>query len=169
MKVLDTRRSVREYNGIDIPDKDIKKILKAAMTSPSARNQQPWEFLVVKDKEKKDKIASLVPAMRMASSASFLIIFLTNKNKLTAPLYYQQDLASSVTYAMLEARALKIGSVWCGVAPVEERMRTVREVFNLNDENIEPFALVCFGYPKNDDAFHTVKRYDKKKVHFEEL
>lgn len=169
MKVLDTRRSVREYNGVEVLDKDIKKILKAAMTSPSARNQQPWEFLVVKDQEKKDTIANLVPPMRMASGASFLIVFLTNKSKLTAPLYYQQDLASSVTYAMLEARALNIGSVWCGVAPVPERMKNVRDVFNIHDENLEPFALVCFGYPKDDDAFHTVKRYDKKKIHFEEL
>ena len=76
MKVIDTRRSVREYSDKVVSDKDIKKILEAAMQAPSARNQQPWEFLVVKDQEKKEKLASLVPAMRMASGASFLIIFL---------------------------------------------------------------------------------------------
>lgn len=169
MKIIDTRRSVREYSGKEVSDKDITKILKAAMQAPSARNQQPWEFLVVKDQEKKAKIASLVPAMRMAEGASFLIIFLTRTTRLTAPMYYSQDLGSSVTCAMLEARSLGIGSVWCGVSPVKERMETVRDVFGINDETIEPFSLVCFGYPKTDDAFKKVKRYDKKRVHFEVL
>ncbi len=169
MKIIDTRRSVREYSDKEVSDKDITKILKAAMQAPSARNQQPWEFLVVKDQEKKAKIASLVPAMRMAESASFLIIFLTRTSRLTAPMYYLEDMGSSVTCAMLEARSLGIGSVWCGVSPVKERMETVRSVFDINDETIEPFALVCFGYPKSEDAFKKVKRYDKKRVHFEVL
>ena len=169
MKILDTRRSVREYSDKKVEDKDIKKILHAAMLAHSDRNQQQWEFLVVKSEEKKAKIASLVPSMRMAKDASFLIVFLTNKEKLTAPLYYEQDLASSINYAMLEARAHNIGSVWCGVAPIPEKIKTVREVFNIIDKKLEPFALVCFGYPKTEDAFYKAKRYNKKKVHFEEL
>ena len=169
MKIIDTRRSVREFTNQEVSDKAIKKILDAAMMAPSARNQQPWEFLVVKDQEKKDKIASLVPSMRMASGASFLVIFLTNKEKLTAPLYYQQDLASATTIAMLEARSLGIGSVWCGVSPVPEKMKVVREVFNISNDMIEPFSLVCFGYPKNSDAFFKAKRINKKLIHFEEL
>ena len=167
MKVIDTRRSVREYSDKEVSDKDIKKILEAAMQAPSARNQQPWEFLVVKDKEKKNKLASLVPAMRMASGASFLIIFLANKDRLTAPLYYEQDMASATTIAMLEARSLGIGSVWCGGAPNPDRVKTIKEVFNIKDENIEPFSVVCFGYPKAEDAFKKAKRFDKKRIHNE--
>lgn len=169
MKVIDTRRSVREYNDKEVSEKEIKKILDAAMQAPSARNGQPWEFLVVKDKEKKERIASLVPSMRMASSASFLIIFLINKERLIAPLYAEQDLASSVTTAMLEARSLGIGSVWCGVTPVPEKMKNVSEVFEINDDRYQPFALVCFGYPKNVDVFVKAKRYDKKRIHQEVL
>ncbi len=169
MKILDTRRSVREYSGKLVEDKDILKIVKAAMQAPSARNQQPWEYLVIQSEEKKEEIASLVPAMRMARDASFLIIFLTRKDKLTAPAYYLEDMGSTVTYAMLEARSLGIGSVWCGVAPVPERMENVRKVFNINDEKYEPFALVCFGYPKDEKVFTKAKRYDKKRVHYEEL
>lgn len=167
MKVIDTRRSVREYSDKVVSDKDIKKILEAAMQSPSARNQQPWEFLVVKDQEKKEKLASLVPAMRMASSASFLIIFLANKERVTAPLYYEQDLASATTIAMLEARSLGIGSVWCGGAPNMDRVKIINDVFDIKDEKYEPFSVVCFGYPKADDAFKKAKRYDKKRIHFE--
>lgn len=167
MKFIDTRRSVREYSEKVVSDKDIKKILDAAMQAPSARNQQPWEFLVVKDQEKKEKIASMVPAMRMASGASFLIVFLTNKERITAPLYYLQDMASTTTIAMLEARSLGIGSVWCGGAPNKDRVKIIKDVFDIKDDNLEPFSLVCFGYPKDEEIFKKAKRFDKKRIHNE--
>ena len=169
MKVIDTRRSVREYSDKVVSDKDIKKILDAAMQAPSARNQQPWEYLVIKDEQKKEKLASLVPAMRMAKEASFLIIFLANKTRITAPLYYEQDMASTTTIAMLEARSLGIGSVWCGGYPNMDRVNILREVFDIKDENYEPFSVVCFGYPKTDEVFKKAKRFDKARIHNEVL
>ena len=49
---LKTRRSVRMYDTTKkIPHEDIEKILEAASYSPSAHNKQPWEFLVIEDKE----------------------------------------------------------------------------------------------------------------------
>ena len=167
MKYIDTRRSVREYSDQVVSDKDIKKILAAAMQAPSARNQQPCEFLVVKDKKKKAELADTIPSMRMASGAEFLIIFLSNKEKLTSTLYYQQDMAAATTLAMVEARSLGIGSVWCGGAPNDDRVNIIKKIFDIKDENIEPFSVVCFGYPKDDSVFKKVKRYDKKRVHYE--
>lgn len=167
MKYIDTRRSVREYSDREVSDKDIKKIIDAAMQAPSARNQQPWEFLVVKDAKKREEIANAIPSMRMASGANFLIIFLANKDRVTAPLYYLQDMASATTLAMVEARSLGIGSVWCGGAPNNDRANLIKNMFGINDENIEPFSVVCFGYPKDDNVFKKAKRYDKKRVHYE--
>ena len=54
MKDINLRRSVREYSDKDVSLEDIKKILESAMLAPSARNGQPWEFLVVKDQKKKE-------------------------------------------------------------------------------------------------------------------
>lgn len=169
MKVIDTRRSIRTYLNKNVSDKDISKILKAAMQAPSARNQQPWEFLVVKDQNKKEHISEKLKNVHMAKNCDFLIVFLTNKSNLITEMMYPQDLSSSITCAMLEARSLKIGSCWCGIFPNEERIKAVREVFEINDEEIEPFAVVCFGYPETEDAFKKINRYNKKRVHFEVL
>ena len=169
MKVIDTRRSVRSYLDKNVDDKDILKILQAAMQAPSARNQQPWEFLVVKNPLKKQLISEKLKNVHMAKNCDFLIVFLTNKSNLLTPMMYPQDLSSAITCAMLEARSRKIGSCWCGIYPNEERMNAVREVFEINDEMLEPFAVVCFGYPENEDAFKKVNRYNKERVHFEEL
>ena len=52
-----TRRSVRKYAEGEIPQKDIEKILKAAMMCPSACNRRAYEFAVVRSREKLEEIA----------------------------------------------------------------------------------------------------------------
>ena len=54
-KVLDffyKRRSIRKYKDMDVSSETIDTILKAAMSAPSAGNEQPWHFIVVDDREK---------------------------------------------------------------------------------------------------------------------
>lgn len=167
MEIIKTRRSIRSYSDKDISKEDINKILHAASLAPSARNQQPWQFLVVKDKEKMLKVSNELKNISMAKDANLLIIFLTNKENLLTESMYPQDLAASVTCAMLEARALNIGSVWCGICPNQERIDIVRKIFNINNKNIEPFAVVCFGYPLDNSAFKEVDRFDENKVFYE--
>lgn len=167
MKVIETRRSVRTYLKKEVSNKEINKILAAAMQAPSARNQQPWEFLVVKNQEKKELVSEKLKNVSMAKNCDFLIVFMTNKTNLLTESMYPQDLASSITCSLLEARSRNIGSVWCGIYPNPERMQLVREIFAINDPLIEPFAICCFGYPDKDDAFKKVNRYNKERVHFE--
>lgn len=169
MKVIDTRRSVRTYLKKEVSNKDIDKILHSAMQAPSARNQQPWEFLVIKNQEKKELVSEKLKNISMAKNCDFLIVFMANKTNLLTEAMYPQDLASSITCAMLEARSRNIGSVWCGIYPNRERMKFVREIFALDNPLIEPFAVVCFGYPDKDDAFKYVNRYNKERVHYEVL
>ena len=45
------RRSIRKFTGGAIPDKDVKLLLEAAMAAPSACNQQPWHYIVVRKQE----------------------------------------------------------------------------------------------------------------------
>ena len=51
LKEILNRRSIRKYKDKEIPDEVVAKLLHAAMQAPSANNQQPWEFIVVKNKE----------------------------------------------------------------------------------------------------------------------
>ena len=169
MEIINTRRSVRKYNGEDVSKTEIEKIVKAAMQAPSARCQMPWEILVVTDKEKLTNCASRLLNTKMLEGASFGLVFMTDLRELKVPGMYPQDLASSVTCALLEARSLNIGSCWCGIYPNEERMTVVREIFNINKEYLEPFAVVSFGYPQDEDAFKYIDRFNEKKVHYEEI
>jgi len=169
MLIINNRRSIRKYSNKDVNKEDIIKILRASMQAPSARNQKPWEFLVVKNKEKLVKCSEELPNTKMLKEANFAIVYMTDKRDLTTPLMYPQDLSAAILNGLLEATHLNIGSCWCGIYPNEERMQKVREIFGINKDYLEPFAVVSFGYPLDDEDFKFIDRFDESKIHFEVL
>ena len=72
-EVLKTRRSIRKFKPIQIPDEDIRKIIEAATLAPSGGNRQNWHFIIVKSRDlinkMKDAVQGIVdePASRMES------------------------------------------------------------------------------------------------------
>src|SRR3974390_1285755 len=60
LDLVKKRRSVRSFKPDPLPDEFVEQIIEAARFAPSGANSQPWEFVVIKDKETKDKIAALV-------------------------------------------------------------------------------------------------------------
>lgn len=54
------RQSIRKYKEQDVPQEDLEKILDAARVAPSGKNSQNWHFVVVRDKELKQKIAQAI-------------------------------------------------------------------------------------------------------------
>jgi 5,6-dimethylbenzimidazole synthase len=60
LKLVQTRRSIRSFKTDPVPDEYVERIIEAARWAPSGANSQPWEFVVVKDKETKDRIIDSV-------------------------------------------------------------------------------------------------------------
>ncbi len=58
LEAIRKRRSVRSYKPDEIPGAVLDKLLEAMRLAPSGVNRQPWKFIVVKDKETKEKIAA---------------------------------------------------------------------------------------------------------------
>lgn len=54
MQVILTRRSVRKYKNVDVPDEVLVKVLEAGRWAPSGEDAQPWRFIIVKDKAKRE-------------------------------------------------------------------------------------------------------------------
>ena len=166
MKEIIDRVSIREYENKVIEEYKIKKLLLAGMVAPSARNQRAWEFLVCDDKELLIEMGNRCPNHKMAKDAAIAIIVLCNKNKVTTPLYVDQDLSAATENILLEATHLELGSVWLGVAPNEERMNNLKEIFGLNDDYYA-FSAILIGYPKN--KVFKDRKYDDTLVHYNKL
>ena len=156
------RISIRKYLGKPVEDEKIQKLLQAAMAAPSAGNQQPWEFYVVKDKAALEKLSQTSPYASCAASAPLAFVACYRVN-CKMPEYAQIDLSASVENLLLEADALDLGAVWLGIAPLKDRMEAVRQVLNI-PENLDAFAIIPCGYPET--VHDQQDRFDKQRVHY---
>ncbi len=57
-KLIRTRRSIRGYRSEPVPEDALQRVLDAARVAPTAANRQPWHFVVVRDEENKQKLAT---------------------------------------------------------------------------------------------------------------
>ncbi len=143
------RRSIRRYRGEPVDKSKINELLTAGMYAPSARNQQPWHFLVIEDRELLKRIMEVHPYASMLSGAALAILVLGDETLEITRGYWPVDCAAATQNILLAAHALGLGAVWLGVYPREERQKAIREIFVL-PSHIHPFSLVSVGYPAED-------------------
>jgi nitroreductase len=161
MESIFHRTSIRQYLQKDVEEEKVTKLLKAAMAAPSAGNQQPWEFYVVKDKEKLKELAATSPYAGCTANApmAFVVCY---QNGCQMPEYAQIDASAATENLLLEADALGLGAVWLGIAPLDERMEAVRKVLSIPD-NLSAFAIIPCGYPAEKRVQQD--RFDPEKIH----
>lgn len=161
-EVMLKRRSVREYTSKKVSDEQIKSMLEAAMAAPTAMNSQPWEFYVVSDENKVQELKDVHEYYDYNSS--LIIVVCANKDNFIKayPDFFIQDCSSAITNMLNEATNLGLGTVWCGVYPLEDRMQDIAKVLELKD-HILPFALIHVGYPSKEPVSRT--QYNESKIH----
>jgi len=152
--VIHNRRSVREFKPDTIPDKDILRIIDAARMAPTSGNQQPWKFLIIKDKNKinqmkeacikraldrfekntnnqetKEQFTERINKQLSSGyfSAPVFIIVLTDNNSMY-PDYNHWDGPLAGGYLMLAARALGYGTVFITDAISESITKEVLQI-----------------------------------------
>nr|WP_092074905.1 nitroreductase family protein [Dendrosporobacter quercicolus]NSL49805.1 nitroreductase family protein [Dendrosporobacter quercicolus DSM 1736]SDN20267.1 Nitroreductase [Dendrosporobacter quercicolus] len=160
---IQKRRSIRNFETRPVEKEKIEKLLKAGMQAPSAANQQPWEFIVVEDKESLQKLSKAHSYAGPIKNATLGIIVLSNEKYLTFKQYWQQDLAAATENILLAAVELGLGAVWLGIAPEEDRMSFMKDFFKL-PESVEAFAMLAVGY---SSANKFEDRFDKARIHYE--
>ena len=74
MEAILTRRSVRTYTDAPVPEDVTKALLEAAMSAPSAGNQQPWQFVVIDDRDTLNAITGVHPYANMLKHAPLAIV-----------------------------------------------------------------------------------------------
>jgi len=161
-EALRTRRSIRKYTDEPVSDDDLRLLLEMAMLAPSARNEQPWQFVAIRDKSQLEAIAKTSPYTHMAASAPLVVVVCGDMRDDKAMGMWVQDCAAATQNFMLAARGKDIGCVWCGVHPNAEREAYVRATLGLPEE-ITPFGLICAGHPAQ--PFREENRYKPERVH----
>ena len=165
-EIINTRRSIREYDGREVEDEKIEKILRAAMQAPGSRlGAEPWEFLIIKNKETLAKIGEIKPRV---TNAPVAILLIANIERSFYKLVWQQDMSAAAENMLLEAVNLGLGGLWNGVAPEEERMNAIGEIVGLpKDENLKPFCIITLGYPAEGWENKFMDKFDESRIHYE--
>jgi nitroreductase len=126
------------------------------MMAPSARNAQPWQFVVITEPELLAAIPKINPYAKMAKRAPLAILICADLSLELSPGYWPVDCAAAAQNLLLAAHALGLGAVWTGVYPRQERMDGFRRLLNLPD-NVVAHTLIPLGYaaehPAGEDRF----------------
>lgn len=162
MKEIFERRSIRKYTSSPVSNSDIENLLRAAMAAPSAGNQQPWEFILIKDKNMLTDITKVHPYSQMLKEAALAIVICADLDKEKHDGCWVQDCSAATENILIEAQHLGLGSVWIGVYPKEDLVKGLKELLNL-PVRIVPLSIVSLGYPAENKE--PSNRYDKLRIH----
>lgn len=164
LETLLTRRSIRKFTEQTIPDEDVTILLKCAMLAPSARNEQPWHFVVVTNQEVRDKLSRVTPYTHMAANAPLVIIVCGDTKEDKSGGFWVQDCSAAIENILLAARSMNLGSVWCGIYPKEERVKAMAEILNIPD-HVKALGMICIGSPAQ--PFKEEDRFRPDRIHRE--
>jgi nitroreductase len=129
--------AVREYDDKEVPEDAIRRVVEAARLTASARNLQPWHFVVVRDRGNLQRLGQLVRTGPYNARAAFaVIVAYERENRLAV-----SDASRAIQSMLLAAWGEGIGSNWTGFGLAE-----VAREFGI-PEQYEVLAVLPFGYP----------------------
>lgn len=145
-----SRREVREYAGRDLPGEVVRRILDAGRLAGSARNRQPWRFLVVEDPDVRERLADAVYSPGNVRSAKLVVAVVGHSGL---------DLGRAVQNMLLVAWNDGVGSVPNGILHPD----AAREALSLGAED-ELAIVLTFGYParERDPQGRTAEQWSER-------
>lgn len=162
LEAIHTRRSIRKYTDQPVSAELIKELLAAAMSAPSAGNQQPWQFVVIDERNLLDRIPFINSYAAMCRYASVAILVCGDTGLEKFHGFWVQDCAAATQNLLLAAHEKGLGAVWTGIYPMEDRVLGFRKLFSLPQQVI-PLALVVLGYPAQKHG--PENRYREDRIH----
>ena len=168
-EVIAARKSVRKYSDEPIDNESIMKCLEAARIAPSWANKQCWHFIVVREREKIEKLSSMInfwmkdaPAVIVACGDPSKSGFKNEQH------YYLVDVAIALEHFVLAATNEGLGTCWIGAFD-EENVKTLLSI----PREIKVVALTPIGFPAEDEGLFskTLKTLvsSKKRKPLEEI
>jgi len=164
MKDVLERRSIRKYTDEPVSDQDREKLLRAAMAAPSAGNQQPWEFIVIDNRETLNTMVGFHESggYHMLGHTPLAIIVCGDLDRQLHKGYWIQDCSAATENILLAAQSLGLGAVWLGVYPREARVAKIKDLFKI-PESTMPLCVISIGHPA--ETKKPSNRYDESRIH----
>ena len=184
-ETIKNRRSIRKYKSTDISNEIIEDLINCARLAPSAKNRQPWKFIIVKDKTK-NEIADIMLEKERKSKVSLenKIYNVKSSVKATAQIMKEApililvfrpkdnnwiigdslSIGGAIEHICLRAIDLGLGSLW-----IRDIVYTQGEIANLVGENdMELISAISIGYPDQSPDYKPRKKLNEVLVWYED-
>jgi nitroreductase len=123
LEAIRKRRSIREYTGDPIPREDLETIVDAGRLAATGNNRQPWDFIVVTDREMIDELK--VASRWMEKAGAIIAVVLDPSSR-----WWLEDGSAAVENMLIASTALGYGSCWLEgyTLPREEEFKKLLRV-----------------------------------------
>lgn len=163
MNAILARRSIRKYTEQPVSKEAIREILEAAMSAPSAGNEQPWHFIVINDRKILEEIPKFHLYSQMLKDAPIAILVCGDEQLEKYKGFWVQDCSAATENILIAVQEKGLGAVWLGIYPEEDRVAGIRQLLNI-PANIIPLSLIPIGYPGEEKP--PANRYDPARIHY---
>lgn len=166
LQAIFQRKSVRNFTGEDVPKDKLEILLRAGMAAPSAVNMQPWEFIVITDRNTLQAMADNLPYAKMLDKAGACIVVcaLPELAHRKSKDYAIIDCSCASQNILIAAEALGLGAVWTAVFPRIDRIEFVRKLLEI-PKDVIPLNAIAIGIPTGEDQ--PKDKYKPEKIHYE--
>ncbi|MHC4981756.1 MAG: nitroreductase family protein [Planctomycetota bacterium] len=143
-EAIEKRFSVRSYEAKDVEEERLTRVLDAGRIAPSARNLQPWKFVVVRDEGRRRRLAELSGQSFLAEAPVVIAVVGMSPQRVmfcdvpADPV----DCAIAIDHMTLAAVAEGLGTCWIGHFPQDE----CRELLAV-PQSAKIIELLALGYP----------------------
>lgn len=169
LELLKKRRSIRKYEDKAIEEDKVCKIMQAALLSPSSRGKNPWEFIVVRNKEKLIELSrSRQTGSAFIKDAAMAVVVLADE---TITDVWVEDASIASILIQLEAHSLGLGTCWIQIRNRMHDEKTsavdyIKKILII-PEKFQVEAIISIGYPaefkkqrSEDELIHDKVHYD---------
>jgi nitroreductase len=163
LEAIFTRRGISHYLPRPIPDEMLDTLMRAAMSAPSAGNEQAWQFVVINDRALLEQVPQFHPHAQMLTTAPLAILVCGDLSREIHSGFWNQECAAATENLLLASHDQGLGAVWIAIYPRDDRILGMRKLLNL-PEPIVPFSLVAVGYPAEKKP--NQPRFDPSRIHY---
>lgn len=167
LSLLQKRRSIRKFKPETIEAEKVEQLIEAVLRAPSSRGLNPWQFMVVDDRETLKRLArAKAHGSEFLGGASLAVAVCADPQRCDV---WIEDCAIAAIILQLAAESLGLGSCWAQIRqrPHGEGRSAeayVREVLGL-PPSLAVECIVGIGYPDEHKSGHPRESLEFAKVH----
>ena len=169
LSLVQKRRSIRRYLDKPVEPEKIELLIESALRSPSSKGLNPWELIVVKDKDLLEKLSKAKPhGASFLKNAPLGVVVCADSSKCDV---WVEDASIATIFLHLAATSMGLGSCWIQIRKrMYDQTKTsqeyIRELLKI-PENFKVESIVAIGYPAESKPSHKKESLPYDKIHFD--